>query len=174
MTASNDYTFMQSLREHVEMSAFGALEAFNVTDARGAAVKAGKAAVLDILLNCGGNQVYIPLKKNDGVFMSNLRGWVETAIRDALEAHACHDAEEIAQIQTETVLQGLFTEWGGNQFNIPLKCAERDEAIYEEMSNGVPANKLTRKYGVSHSTIYTIYKAELARKRGSKQKISAK
>ena len=102
-------------------------------------------------------------------FMCAIREHVEKAIRDTLASHGVPDAAKTAQTEARAVSLALSSEWGGAQVYFPLKSEELNHVVSEEMANGATANDIAKKYRIAYSTVYKIYKEELASKREPKQ-----
>ena len=108
-------------------------------------------------------------QKDGEVFMQSLRDRVEAAIREALHKQGHPEAAKTAKREAGAVMVSLWLENRGDQIYMPLKSSLLHEALCEELASGVPAGKLATKYGIAYSTVYKIYKADLAKKREPKQ-----
>lgn len=99
-------------------------------------------------------------------FMQDMRERIAAAIRDALQTHGVTDEGETATQGALAVAIAMLVEWNGTQLYLALKKSDLlRKAVFAEMSAGATANDLARKYGIAYSTVYKIYKHELAGKR---------
>jgi Mor family transcriptional regulator len=116
---------------------------------RGVKSKDAQKAIRAICRYFGGQMIYIPLKKEQGVSGENLRGIIADSTNDGI---------------AQAVLEKIMMRYGGLQLYIPLeRCAFRKIIaleIFKEYGSakGITMNDLARRYNISFVHAYKLWR----------------